>query len=131
VAKPVAKARATSRASGKTVPSVFVYVTAPSATAAEKIGATVVEEGLAACANVIGPMRSVFRWRGRIERAREAVLILKTRKARVAALTRRIKALHSYTVPCVVAIPIVGGNPDFLNWVSAEANGRRLGVKRR
>jgi periplasmic divalent cation tolerance protein len=101
-------------------PSVLIYATVPSARAAEKIGVTVVEEGLAACANVLGPMRSVFRWRGKVERAREAVLILKTRRSRVAALTKRIKALHSYTVPCVVALPIVGGNEDFLNWVAAE-----------
>lgn len=103
----------------------LVYVTAPSGRAAERLGSAMVEEGLAACANVIGPIRSVFRWRGRIERAREAALILKTRTARVAALTRRIKALHSYAVPCVVALPIVGGNADFLAWVAAESAARK------
>jgi periplasmic divalent cation tolerance protein len=108
-----------------------VYVTAPSVGAAETIGRAVVEERLAACANVIGPVRSVFRWRGKIERAREAVLVLKTRKSRVGALTRRIKALHSYTMPCVVALPILGGNADFLSWISAEADGRRLAATRR
>lgn len=112
-------------------PIVLIYATASSIRSAEKIGATLVEEGLAACANVLGPMRSVFRWQGRIERAREAVLILKTRKTRVTALTRRLKALHSYSVPCVVALPIVGGNADFLAWVETEANGRRLTSKRR
>lgn len=110
------------------IPTVLVYVTAPSMRAAEKIGATVVEEGLAACANVLGPVRSVFRWNGKIERAREAVLILKTRKSRVSALTKRIKALHSYSVPCVVALPIIGGNGDFLAWVEAETT---RGMKRR
>jgi periplasmic divalent cation tolerance protein len=110
-------------------PIVLIYVTAPSGRAAEKIGLKVVEEGLAACANVLGPMRSVFRWQGKIERAREAVLILKTRKSRVSGLTKRIRALHSYSVPCVVALPIVGGNEDFLSWVAAETSGRD--VKRR
>ena len=105
----------------KSVPLVLVYVTAPSVKAAEGIGVAVVAEGLAACANVLGPIRSVFRWKGKVERAREAVLILKTRKSRVAALTRRIKALHTYSVPCVVAIPILGGNDDFLDWVAVES----------
>lgn len=109
---------------------MFVYVTAPSVRAAEKIGAAVVEEGLAACANVLGPVRSTFRWQGRIERAREAILILKTAKSRVAALTRRVKALHSYSVPCVVALPILGGNADFLAWIDAESSGRRLRARR-
>jgi periplasmic divalent cation tolerance protein len=105
----------------KSIPVVLVYVTAPSVKAAEGIGAAVVAEGLAACANVLGNVRSVFRWKGRVERAREAVLILKTRKSRVAALTRRLKALHSYDVPCVVTLPILGGNGDFLEWVAAES----------
>ena len=106
-------------------PIVLVYVTAPSVKAAERIGTAVVKEGLAACANVLGPIRSVFRWQGKIERTREAVLILKTRKSRVAALTRRIKALHPYSVPCVVALPIVGGNDAFLDWVGAETTPTR------
>jgi periplasmic divalent cation tolerance protein len=109
----------------KSAPLVLVYVTAPTARAAERLGSAVVEEGLAACANVIGPVRSVFRWNGKIERAREAVLILKTRKSRVAALTRRIKTLHSYTVPCVVALPILDGNAAFLAWIGAETRAPR------
>jgi periplasmic divalent cation tolerance protein len=109
----------------KSAPLVLVYVTAPSVRAAERIGTVAVAEGLAACANVLPGVRSVFRWKGKVERAREAVLILKTRKGRVAALTRRIKALHPYDVPCVVALPILGGNGDFLEWVSAESSKRR------
>ena len=100
--------------------TVLVYVTASTAREAERIGLTVVNEGLAACANVLGPIRSVFRWQGKVERAREVALMLKTRRTRLAALTRRIKALHSYSVPCVVALPILGGNPDFLSWIGAE-----------
>lgn len=107
------------------VPIVLVYVTAPSVKAAERIGTAVVEEGLAACANVLGGVRSVFRWQGKVQRVREAILIMKTRKSRVAALTRRIKALHTYDVPCVVALPIVGGNDAFLDWVGAETTPTR------
>lgn len=115
----------------KSDPLVLVYVTAPSASAAERLSAAVVEEGLAACANVLGAIRSVFRWKGKIERAREFAVILKTRGSRVPALTRRIEALHSYTVPCVVALPILGGNEDFLAWIAAETRVRPLSVKRR
>lgn len=110
----------------KSAPIVLIYVTAPSIKAAERIGTAAVEEGLAACANVMGGVRSVFRWRGKVERAREAILIMKTRKSRVAALTRRIKALHPYDVPCVVALPIVGGNDAFLHWVGVESTTKRL-----
>jgi periplasmic divalent cation tolerance protein len=112
-------------------PIVLVYVTTPTVTAAERMGSRIVEEGLAACANVLGPIRSVFRWNGGIERAREAVLIVKTRKSRLAALSRRIKELHTYTVPCVVALPILGGNQEFLDWVGLESGSRRPSAKRR
>jgi periplasmic divalent cation tolerance protein len=115
----------------KSDPLVLVYVTAPSVRAAERLGSAVVEERLAACANVIGPVRSVFRWKGAIERAREYVVILKTRRSRVPALTRRVKALHSYNVPCVVALPILGGNENFLAWIAAETRARPASAKRR
>jgi periplasmic divalent cation tolerance protein len=111
-------------------PVVLIYVTAPTVRAAERMGTTAVEEGLAACANVLGPVRSVFRWNGKIERSREAILIMKTRRSQVTALTRRIKALHSYTVPCIVALPILGGNADFLSWVNVESAARRTLAKR-
>jgi len=110
-------------------PIVLVYVTAPTVKTAERMGTRVVEEGLAACANVLGPVRSVFRWKGKIERAREALLIMKTRKSRLAALTRRIKELHAYSVPCVVALPILGGNREFLDWVGLESGSRRSSAK--
>ena len=109
--------------------TALVYVTASSAREAERIASTTVDEGLAACANILGPIRSVFRWQGKIERAREVALILKTRRSRVAALTRRVKELHSYTVPCVVALPMLGGNPDFLAWISAESAPRPAHAK--
>jgi periplasmic divalent cation tolerance protein len=113
--------------------SALVYVTAPSAREADRIALTAVNEGLAACANVLGPIRSIFRWQGKVERSREVSLILKTRRTRLAALTRRVKALHSYSVPCIVALPIVGGNPDFLSWIAAECapGGRRARARAR
>ncbi len=99
---------------------VIVYVTCKDREEALRIGEAAVEERLAACANVIPGMKSVFFWEGKLERADEAVLLLKTRKALVGKLTERVKELHSYEVPCVVALPVVGGNEDYLEWVSKE-----------
>lgn len=100
--------------------AVFVYVTAADREAALALGRALVEERLAACANVIDGMESIYWWQGKLEQAREAVVILKTRAGLVAALTERVRALHDYDCPCVVALPIVGGNPDYLSWIAAE-----------
>ena len=96
----------------------LIYVTAPSRPEAEQIAETVVTEKLAACANIFNGVTSIFEWEGKLCRENEAVLILKTTEERVEALTERIKQLHSYDCPCIVALPIEGGNPNFLNWVS-------------
>jgi periplasmic divalent cation tolerance protein len=101
--------------------AVFVYVTASSREEAERIGRATVEERLAACANILPGMRSIYRWQGAIEEADEAVLILKTRADRVGALTQRIKALHGYAVPCVAAFAVTAGNPDYFAWIAAES----------
>ena len=79
-----------------------------------------VEERLAACAQVLGPMVSVFRWEGAVERADELLLLAKTTDARLAALTARAVELHGYDVPEVVAVALVGGNADYLDWVANE-----------
>lgn len=98
----------------------FVYMTASSREEAKKIGRALVEERLAACANVIDGMESVYWWQGKLTEDREAVLIAKTRAELVPALTERVRALHSYTVPCVVALPILDGNSDYLAWLGEE-----------
>ncbi len=99
---------------------VWCYVTCASEGEALRIGRTVVEERLAACANLVPGVTSIYRWQGRIETTTEVALVLKTRASLVDALTARIKALHSYTVPCVVALPVRAGNPDYLAWLVAE-----------
>jgi periplasmic divalent cation tolerance protein len=101
--------------------AVFVYVTASSREEAQRIGRAAVEERLAACANILPGMRSIYRWQGAVEEADEIVLILKTRADRIAALTQRVKALHSYAVPCVAAFPVTPGNPDYFAWIAAES----------
>lgn len=98
----------------------LVYMTAASREEAKKIGRALVEERLAACANVIDGMESVYWWQGKLAEDRETVLIAKTRAELVPALTERVKQLHSYTVPCVVALPILAGNPAYLDWLAAE-----------
>lgn len=100
--------------------AMFVYVTAASEDEAERLARAAVGERLAACANIIPGMRSLYWWQGKIDEGRETVLVLKTESRHVAKLTRLVKALHSYTVPCVVALPIKGGNRDFLDWIEAE-----------
>ena len=98
----------------------LVYVTVPSHKEAEQLAETVVTEKLAACANILDGVTSIFHWDGKLCREKEAVLILKTTEEKTAALTARIKELHSYECPCVVVLPIEGGNPAFLEWIERE-----------
>lgn len=100
----------------------WVYVTAPNRDAALDLAKTLVGERLAACANVMDGVQSVYRWEGAVVQDAEAVLILKTQKRLVEQLTQRIQGLHSYTCPCVVALDIQGGNPDFLKWIVDETS---------
>ena len=97
-----------------------LYLTAATQAEAETISRTLVEERLAACANVLGPIRSFYWWEGGLQDDREAVLVLKSRDALIEPLVARVKALHSYACPCVVALEIEGGNPEFLRWIGAE-----------
>jgi periplasmic divalent cation tolerance protein len=99
---------------------MFVYATAADAAEAERIGRAIVSERLAACANVLPGMRSIYWWQGKMEEAAEAVLILKTTRERVAALVARVRALHSYDCPCIEALEVADGNPEFLAWVERE-----------
>lgn len=99
---------------------VCCYVTAKDGREAKRIAEAVVGERLAACANLLGPIRSVYRWKGRVEQGREVALMLKTRRALVRKLSARIAELHSYECPCVVAFPIAGGHGPFLDWLRAE-----------
>lgn len=98
----------------------FVYVTAATPEEAAAIGRDCVGERLAACANVLPGITSIYRWQGKVEEATELALILKTKVELIDALTARIKAIHSYECPCVVALPVAGGNAGFLDWVRQE-----------
>ncbi len=101
---------------GAVMSHVVVFITAATLEEAERLGRTLLDERLAACVNTT-PVRSAYWWRGRVEEAGETLLIVKTAARLVDALTARVRALHSSTVPEVIAIPIVGGNPDYLRWI--------------
>ena len=98
----------------------FLYVTAANPEQARTIGETLVSERLVACVNILAPMSSIYWWQGQIQRDTEAVLIAKTRPELVEAVIARVRALHSYTAPCVVSLAIEAGNPDFLQWIADE-----------
>ncbi|CCG43122.1 divalent-cation tolerance protein CutA [Magnetospirillum molischianum] len=100
----------------------LLYVTAASHEEALSLGRALVEARLAACANVLDGMRSVYRWQGELREDQEVVLILKTRADLADAATSRLCELHSYECPCVVRLPIEGGNPGFLAWIAAETD---------
>ena len=100
----------------------FVYMTAGSLDEARRIGRELVESRLAACVNILPGMQSVYRWEGKIEEAAEVVMIAKTAAARVAALTERVKSLHSYDCPCVVSLKVEGGHLPFLDWIGANVS---------
>ena len=97
-----------------------VYVTASDVEEAKRIARAVVEERLAACANIYPEIRSIYWWQGKVEESSEAALVLKTRKELVPKLIERVKQLHSYTVPCIIALPITEGNREFLEWIKSE-----------
>ena len=98
----------------------LVYITASGPEEARRIGRALVAARLAACANVYSGVASVYWWQGEVQEETEAVLIAKTRTALVPALTDKVRELHSYECPCVVALPLAGGNPSFLDWIEAE-----------
>jgi periplasmic divalent cation tolerance protein len=105
------------------MPTSLIYVTAADFDEACQIGATLVDERLVACANILPGMRSIYWWGGAVQEADEVVLTAKTRDDLVPAVIERVKDLHSYECPCVVALPLVDGNADFLSWVAAETRG--------
>ncbi len=93
-----------------------IYITTGDEDEARRIGRTLVEEKLAACANIL-PIESIYRWKGNVEEEGEVAMFVKTRAELADEVIRRVKELHSYEVPCIVALPITKGNPDYLKWI--------------
>lgn len=96
---------------------IFILVTCADAAQAEAIAGRVVEERLAACAHVMPPHRSVYRWQGKIERAEEVNILIKTRAERFEDVRRAVLAMHSYEVPCIVSWPAAQGHGPYMDWI--------------
>jgi len=101
----------------------IVLVTAGSAEEAAAIGRTLIEERLAACANIVPGIRSIYRWKGKICDEQEFLIIIKTRTSLFEAVQKRVKELHSYEVPEIISFPVARGLPQYLEWVLAETAG--------
>lgn len=102
-----------------------IYMTFPDESTAVSICGELLAEHLIACANVFPPVRSLYRWQGRIEDEPEVVAIAKSTAAQVDRLATRVNELHPYDTPCVVALDVVGGDSRYLQWVREETNGSR------
>ncbi|MDH5831642.1 divalent-cation tolerance protein CutA [Luteimonas sp. M1R5S18] len=100
--------------------AIACLCTCPDAASARRIADALVEARLAACVNVLPGITSVYRWQGKVEQADEVLLVAKTVRARLDALTRQVQALHPYELPEVVAVEISGGLPAYLDWIAAE-----------
>src|SRR5262245_3637173 len=102
---------------------IIVYVTAGSPAEGDRLARALVDERLAACVNRIAPVQSVYRWEGKLEQSEEQLLIIKTQKELFAALEKRVRELHSYSVPEIIALPIIDGSQDYLRWLAGETTG--------
>lgn len=100
---------------------LLVMTTTPGSITAKKVANELVEKGVASCVQVLPQAFSVFRWKGRIEHEEEHVLMIKTAAACYQAVEDTIRAHHPYEVPEIVALPITGGLPDYLNWIGQTA----------
>lgn len=101
---------------------ISVYIVAADADEANRIAEALVAERLAACVNILGAVRSIYRWQGQVERADEVALIAKTATALFDRLATRVRELHSYDTPAIVAWPIVAGDAAYLDWIGSETS---------
>ncbi len=99
---------------------VVVYVTCSSAAEADELAEKIVADRLAACVNIINGVRSIFHWHGKVDNAAESLMILKTRKKLLKEVINFVQLHHSYDVPEIIALPIVGGSDEYLSWLETE-----------
>ena len=98
----------------------WVYMTAGSVEEAKSIGQMLVVQNLAACVNLLENMTSIYKWEEKLEESKEVIMIAKTRKTLMPKLIETVNSLHSYDCPCILELPIQGGNPDFLSWIERK-----------
>ena len=103
----------------------LVYMTAGSTEEAKEIGQILVKNNLAACVNLFENMISIYKWGDKLEEGKEVVMIAKTRKSIMSRLIETVKNHHSYACPCILELPIQGGDPEFLSWIEKETANRK------
>jgi len=96
---------------------VIIMVMCATRGEAKKIAGSVLKKRLAACANIMGGVESRFWWKGSLDKAGETLLMMKTKKANFKKIEREVKKLHSYEVPEIIAVPIIAGSKDYLDWI--------------
>jgi len=96
---------------------IVILVTAMNVEEANTISKKLVEDKLVACVNILDQVKSIFRWEGKIDEAQEVLMIMKSRKALFEKIVKVVKSLHSYSVPEVIALPVIDGNKDYLDWI--------------
>ena len=101
----------------------WVYMTAGSIEEARNIGRILVKQKLVACVNILENMTSIYKWEEKLEEGHEVVMIAKTRKILMPKLIETVNRHHSYECPCILELPVQGGNPDFLQWIETETDG--------
>ena len=102
------------------VDAALVYATFPTAAAAEMVAEALVSKGLAACANIVPGLTSIYIWEGRLEREQEVAMVMKTRRVLAEHVVEEIRRLHPFTNPAVLILPVDGGSADFLAWIVAQ-----------
>jgi periplasmic divalent cation tolerance protein len=96
---------------------IVIFITASNEDEAARIAHSLVEARLAACANIVNNIRSIYKWKGSVQDDTEVLMIVKTRKSLFSAISVKVRELHSYDVPEIIALPIIDGSPDYLNWL--------------
>lgn len=111
--------------------AVVILMTAPSAKEAQKIAHHLVDERLVACVNIVSSVQSIFYWQGKVCDEKEVLLICKSREALFEHISRRVKELHTYTVPEIIALPIIKGSEDYLRWIGEVTSKANVRLSRR
>lgn len=101
---------------------IIVFITSGSVKEAEKIADILVNKRLAACVSIIPEVKSVFSWKGKVENEKEVLLVVKSKRAVFNKLVKQVKAVHKYEVPEIIALPIVEGSRDYIDWIESEVN---------
>lgn len=97
---------------------IVIFITASNKKEAKQIAKQLIKRKLAACVNITDRIESLFHWQGKIDQAKEILLIIKSRKEKLAKIIKTVKSLHSYEVPEIIALPVIGGYKPYLNWIN-------------